>query len=479
MKKILILFLLILFSFNKVYAVESSFAGREYLTGIAYTKYDGKTRYYRNAMAIMNNDTDQVAYCIEPFSLLIDNTNYFGGSAYYERFCISKSMWDRIKLYTYYGYGYYGHNDKKWISITQLSIWRELYPNYNFDWIDDVKSRNVIYPYNTEINELKNLVNRHYVIPSFEKSYNIGIGDKLVLIDQNNVLKDFEIIYSDFEYTKNDNNLTIQSKDYDFDGKITFRKNKDLFLDNVLFFYSESSQNLMQSGNLENIEFEININVNSGNIIVNKIDSESKDFISQGEASLDGSIFDLYDIDMNLVDSKIIKDNILMFEGLKYGKYYLKERKAGYGYYLNDKLYEVIIDNDHLENEIEIENEVIKSKVSITKYYGSKDEYNKGRMKKEADITFEIFDSNDNMIYSGVTNIDGKIEVELPYGRYILKQKNSTEGYELTEDYLIEINDDNSNYYDISLYDFKINTFNASFNIYERLSSAMRDLYNV
>ena len=289
----------------------------------------------------------------------------------------------------------------------------------------------------------------------------------------------FEIIYSDFEYTKNDNNLTIQSKDYDFDGKITFRKNKDLFLDNVLFFYSESSQNLMQSGNLENIEFEININVNSGNIIVNKIDSESKDFISQGEASLDGSIFDLYDIDMNLVDSKIIKDNILIFEGLKYGKYYLKERKAGYGYYLNDKLYEVIIDNDHLENEIEIENEVIKSKVSITKYYGSKDEYNKGRMKKEADITFEIFDSNDNMIYSGVTNIDGKIEVELPYGRYILKQKNSTEGYELTEDYLIEINDDNSNYYDISLYDFKINTFNASFNIYERLSSAMRDLYNV
>ena len=479
MKKILIMFFLILLSVNRVYAVESSFAGREYLTGIAYTKYDGKTRYYRNAMAIMNNDTNQVAYCIEPFSLLIDNTNYFGSNAYDERFGISESMWDRIKLYAYYGYGYYGHNDKKWISITQLSIWRELYPNYNFDWIDNVKSRNVIYPYNAEINELKNLVNSHYIIPSFEKEYNIGIGDNLVLVDQNNVLKDFEIIYSDFDFDKIDNNLTIYSKDYDFEGKVLFRKNKDLFLNNVLFFYSESSQNLMQSGNLDNIDLEINIRVNSGNIIVNKIDSETKSIIGQGEASLDGSMFDLYDNDMNLIDSKIVKENTLKFEDLRYGKYYLKERKAGYGYYLNDKLYEIIIDNNHLVNTIEIENEVIKSKVSITKYYGSRVDYNSGNMKKEANVTFEIYDKNNNLIYSEVTDVDGRIEVELPYGSYVLKQKNSTDGYEKASDYLIEINEENSNFYDISLYDFKIDTYNASFNIYEKLSNAMRDLYSV
>ncbi len=473
MKKILIIILLLL-SIVNVNAIEGSFAGREYLSGIAYTKYDGITRYYRNAMAIMNNSTNQVAYCIEPFSLLIDNTNYFGGTGYDPRFGIDVNKWEKIKLYAYYGYGYENHTDKKWISITQLTIWRELYPNYDFNWIDDVKSRNVIFPYENEINELKRLVTNHNIIPSFKNSYEIGINEELKLIDENNVLNNYDVSSNDFDFSVDNNILNINAKSDEMFGTITFKKNKNIYSDDVVFFYNESSQNLMQIGNLSPINYEIKIKVNSGKIIVNKVDQDTMSFENQGKANLDGAEIELLDENMNLIESKTIFNNVLMFDNLKYGKYYIRESKAGNGYYLNNKIYEVTIDNDNLEPVIVIENNVIKSKVKVTKYFGTKSEYEQGKMQKEKDIKIQIYDDNNKLIFEDITKEDGTIETTLPYGDYVLKQINTTEGYEKVDDYRFSINEDNSNYYEIGLYDLKIETFNASFNIFDYLINASR-----
>ena len=149
MKKILLIIFLFLYCVN-VNAEEKKFAGSEYLDGISYMKYDGNTHYYRNAQVIRNTKTNQIAYCVEPFTLLVNDTSYSSSSTYNSNFKINKDSWEKIKLYAYYGYGYQGHTDKKWISITQLSIWRELYPNYQFEWIDNTTSRKIIKPYENE-----------------------------------------------------------------------------------------------------------------------------------------------------------------------------------------------------------------------------------------------------------------------------------------------------------------------------------------
>ena len=200
MKKVLIvLFLLLSFVSNScVYGLEGSFTSEEFLDGIAYTKYNGKIRYFKNAKSIRNVDTGQVAYCIEPFSDLVNYSDYDGTTSYDSRFGISQEKWEKIKLYAYYGYGYYGHTEDKWISITQMSIWRYLYPEYEFNWLDNVKSRNVIYPYESELNELNKLVNDHYKYPSFDKEYTIGINEGLTIVDNNDVLKYYTLKKSDF-----------------------------------------------------------------------------------------------------------------------------------------------------------------------------------------------------------------------------------------------------------------------------------------
>ena len=61
----------------------------------------------------------------------------------------------------------------------------------------------------------------------------------------------------------------------------------------------------------------------------------------------------------------------------------------------------------------------------------------------EANITFNIYEKTSNKLYQGVTtNLKGVLEVELPYGVYVVKQQNTTQGYELVDDFEIEINEE-------------------------------------
>ena len=478
MKKILLIIFLFL-CFTKVYAQERSFAGSEKLEGISYMKNNWNEIQYRNAQVIRDTVTNEIAYCVEPFKLLVNNSSYNIDGSYNSNYGISQDKWEKIKLYSYYGYGYKNHTDKKWISITQMSIWRTLFPNYQFDWINNTTDKVIITPYNSELNELNNLVNNHNILPNIKKEYVISINDELVLNDSNNVLNNYKIISSDFDALISENKLIIKTHDEEKEGTIKLQRATEVFPETVKYFYSSASQNVMERGNITPVNTELKVKVEKGKIIVNKVDSETKDNNSQGESSLNGSVFELLNEDKEFIKELTIENNTLEFDNLPFGKYYVKEKEPGVGYYLNKNIYEFIIDENNLENTIVIDNQVIKSKVKIIKLFGTEDDYKNGNMEKEKGIKFKIYDKDGKEVYEGLTNDEGIIEVNLPYGSYSLEQINTTEGYKKNDIYYFSINEDNSISYDIVLNDLKIEVPNASISFFDYLISLIRELLYV
>ncbi len=662
MKKILLIIFLFLCCTN-VYALEKRFTGGEFLKGISYLKYDGKIYYYRNEKVIRNSDTNEIAYCIAPFDDLVDNSSYMSAESYDPNFGISRTNWEKVKLISYYGYGYKNHTENKWISITQMLIWRTLYPNYTFEWLDNTDSRNIIKPYNSELEELISLVNSHDFLPGIEKNQVFNKNTIVALTDYNNVLSNYVIKSSDFEASISGNSLLFDVGSIEREGKIVLERASNIYQGPMLYFYNSASQSIIERGNIKPITYEINIKVTNGKININKLDYDTENTISQGEASLDGAVYGLYnsnkallyekpivdnklsfenltfgkyyvqeikpgigysldnniyevilnesniiktlnlknkaikyrikinkldydnesiipqgeasldgaiyalyDSNMNKLETKTIENNELIFDGLLYGKYYIKEEKAGVGYLLDDKIYEVMFDNDSNEqmltltnkaikykikvNKLDYDNEstvsqgeasldgtiyglydsnmnkletktienneltfddlpygkyyikeeapgvgyllddeiyevtfdnnsneqvlilkdqAIKSKITITKYYGTKDDFENGNMQKEQDAYFEVYDLDNTFIDSGYTDNNGELIFNLPYGKYIIKQLTSKDGYQKVDDYYLTIDENSSYSVNITFNDFKIEVPNAYIGLFSLL----------
>ena len=465
MKKILLIIFLFLSCMN-VFASERSFVGSEYIENVFYIKNNGEIKQYRRAQVIRDTVTGEIAYCIEPFGLLVDNSYYDEDVTYNSIYGIDRVKWDKIKLYAYYGYGYKDHTSLNWVNITQMSIWRTLYPSYQFDWLNNLDDKAVISPYDKELRELNELVNSHYTLPSFNKNYTFSQGEKIELTDTNNVLSNYRILVSDFDASISGNTLTINPVNIEREGRIVLRRAGEVN-NQGKFFYSTESQNVFERGFINVMNMEIKIKIKNGKIIVNKIDEDTKDINPQGEGELNGSVFQLLNEEKEVIKEITIENNTLEFDSLPLGKYYLKEKQPGVGYYLNQNEYEVVIDENNLIQEINIGNKVIKSRVKLIKQFGTKKDYENNLMKKEKDIVFNIYDKEENIIFTGSTNDDGIIEVDLPYGTYTVEQVNTTNGYEKLEKFELVINEDNSISYDLVLNDFKIEVPNAYINSIE------------
>lgn len=477
MKKFLLI-ILIFFCWSNVYASERSFRGSEYLDNIYYMKDNGVITQYKRGQVIRDTVTGEIAYCIEPFGVIKEGSNYSETELYDKRFEINEEVWEKLKLYAYYGYGYKDHLDKDWISITQVAIWRALYPNSLFYYIDNTTTGNVIPKYNNELDEINNTVNNYLTLPSFEKEYVYSVDEDVILSDLNDVLKFYTIVYSDFESSIINNQLKIKTGNDVKEGKIVIKRGEDLFPNSVKYFYSESSQNVMERGNINPISMELKISVKTGKIIVNKEDSETHEK-AQGEAELNGAVFELLNEKEEVIKELTINNNTLEFDFLPFGKYYIREKKPGIGYYLNKEKYEVLINENNLEQKITVNNDVIKSNVRIIKNYGTKEDFENNEMKREFNIMFIINDKNGNTIFTGTTNKDGIIETKLPYGSYTLEQINTTNGFEKIENFNFTINEENSIAYDIVLNDFKIEVPNASISLIKSLSNILMELIHV
>jgi uncharacterized surface anchored protein len=117
---------------------------------------------------------------------------------------------------------------------------------------------------------------------------------------------------------------------------------------------------------IKNRNMDINLTVYDnpimGELIINKYDKDTNETISD-------TSFDIYDKDMNVIDTITTDDEGKASINLKYGKYYYKETKSNKDYILDDTLYDLDINesiiyqrdiyNEHIIIEEEVDELVI------------------------------------------------------------------------------------------------------------------------
>lgn len=382
-----------------------------------------------------------VAYCIEPGVHTEDDLIYADGSTDGSKMGFDDDVIEYISLIAHYGYGYRGHDSIKYYMAAQGLIWDKIlndkekttYWYYKPNQNDRINITN-------EQNEILNLVSKHYDKPSFNnESYTLQVGETITLTDSKNVLSDFDISVNGADYTLNGNTITITPKK---SGKIaiTFTKKQE-YNESCLFYYSEKYQNLMTMGNVDPVQTRVTINAYYGAIELNKADSETG--ISQGQATLKGAKYGVYNLSGELLTTITTNENGYGKSEavLQYGAYYVQEISPSTGYYLDNTRYDVDVMGT-ANVTMNVTENVIKNYISLLKQYDYVDG-NTTLINAESGITFEIYYPDGNLYDSITTDKNGYATINIPYGVWRFHQVNTNAGFEKIYDFYITV-DENS-----------------------------------
>lgn len=197
--------------------------------------------------------------------------------------------------------------------------------------------------------------------------------------------------------TKTNSNYMLNKENYYFELKET-----DATTPIVLECYE--AINYLRNGNLEIIKKD----ADNGKVVPNtkiEIYTENDELIYTGMTNEDGKI---------------------ILNKLPIGKYYIIETVASEGYRINNEKIYFEIKRNNQNIKVTLKNEKIKSKVIIHKVDESNNLLN--------GVHINIYDENDKIIYKGVTDKDGNIEVELSYGKYYYKEISTIDGYIINDE---------------------------------------------
>lgn len=389
-----------------------------------YDSQLGRNRFLNASKYIFG---DNVAYCLELGKKI--ESNIYTMSSSFDEINIDKEDIDYVKLVSYYGYDYPGHDSDRYYMATQELIWNRL-SNVSIKWVKDLNPYSVV-DVSFEKNVIISLINSHYIKPSFDgKEVDMIYGKDLVLTDTNNVLKYYE---TDNKYVKIDGDKLIIDGNIDTKAIILNKKN---YSDRVFFVYSSgNSQKMLSSGKIDNVSSKIKLDIKSGSLTISKLDKETGDNVPQGDASLFGAIYEIFDENDILIGEIVIgRENTI--NNLPIGKYYIKEKEASDGYLLDDNVYEVEITENELNINLTVYEEVIKREINIFKVFASD---KTGILVGESGVTFEIYDSKNKLVNTITTDSDGFAKVLLPYGIYTFRQVNSTEDYYKVDDFIVKV----------------------------------------
>ena len=470
-KKILFFLITILcISFTKninVYAATVNFYEAEYIDNIYMNKRaeGSNTIFYQKARFFRENTTNNHAYCIEPFKTFIGDSTYQDTTTPSN---LSTYQYNRIKLLAHFGYGYSNHTDSKWYAITQFMIWQTAEPTGDFYFTDSLNGRR-IEKFTDEMNEINNLIENYQKIPSIvNNEYTIVEGEKININDTNNILNNYTVSDNNFQII---NNTLVSDELTEGIYDITLTRQSKIHNKKILFFWSPISQDLIETGDIEDKNYKLKVNVIKTSIELTKIDHDTTTTTPSGEGKLIGSIYTLYNSNMEKIqDIEINEKSIGLVENIKFGKYYLKETKANDGYTLDDKTYEIDLTKDNKNIKLTLENKIIEAKIIINKKY--EDNPN----KEESNVTFNIYNNDDELIKTLTTNDDGVIETILPYGKYTVKQLNTKDGYCKVDDFKIDITNNETKTYYLTDYKIKVPNTKTHTNIFIKIIKFLLNL---
>ena len=207
-------------------------------------------------------------------------------------------------------------------------------------------------------------------------------------------------------------------------------------------YYLSGAQALISPGKLNDITFNITIEVNSGNIIINKFDSESEERI---EATLKGAIYGIYNDSGLIAEITTDESGVATFKDLELGNYYVKELKPSEGYELDTNIYYINLTKENKSALINSYEKIIKAEVILNKYYVDGDNYT-----KEDDAIFELYNSKIELVETFKTE-NGSAKKTIPFGEYYLVQIKGKDGYSFIDKFKISINEKRK--YVFELYD--------------------------
>lgn len=434
-KFITLLFAIILANIFTTNVARAETLEMRYQDNIYYVHVNNDGSEYSSYQLAMFYVDGKLAYCIEP-GLAIYSTKYSTGD--WNITSLNSDQRRKIELIGYYGYEYPGHQGNvKYYMAAQELIWKVVKP-LNATWSTEKRGGGQIISLEAEKNEILNLISKHNTKPSFNNTtINSVVGNSFSLNDTNNVLSEYQIYSNDNQDVSIDNN-TLNVK-VNSTGNIEIRFIRKSYDNDInLIYYNSNSQKLAHTRFSEPMVANLKIQSVAGIVNINKLDKDTKKNQAQGEASLKGAIYDIFNENDEYITS-ISTDELGQGKSINLpslGRYYLKEKSASNGYLVDDTKYYFNMTKDNLNQNINVYEKVISRSYDITKVYASaKTEI----MTPEPNVEFGIYDKNNKLVLKKTTDKDGKIYFTLPYGSYTLKQLTTTKGYEKIKDYHFEI----------------------------------------
>ena len=414
------------------------------------SKTKGGTTKYQQMTFITRKSDNQFVYCIEPGMALNSSTNYTGYD-YDQAFIanMTQEQWRRIQLLAYYGYGYsdseVNHNATKWYTITQVMIWQTVPHGYDI-YFTDTLNGNRITKYTSEMAEMESLLAKHYVVPNFGSgNYEMMIGSTLKLTDHNSVLSKYSVTgNSAINVEKSGNDLYLTANSIG-STNITMKKADAKYSHPTIVYVDPDSQDVVQVGSYDPINISLKINVVGGKIKITKVDSETNTTTAQGQATLVGATYNVYDSNNNVVASLTIGSDKTATTGyLPLGTYTIREVSNSTGYYLDGTTYTATISSSNVVS-LTVKETVVKGKLKITKLDS---ETNACKSQGEATLVgakYGVYDHNNKLVDTlTIGNDCTATSKSLPYGNYKIKELQASTGYYIDET-IYDANITNSN----------------------------------
>lgn len=431
------------FFLGVVFVKAETFYESDYISGEYINKViDGKTYYL--TMQYIKDSKGNIVYCLEPFVKFIDGqayTEFTGDLTGYKD--LSAEQKRRISLIIYYGYGYGNRTNSKWYVITQYLVWKEVNSSADIYFTSTLNGTRIS-KYSSEQEAILKDVNNHDVVPSFVKKHVLNYKENYIIQGLN---KNYEIISSDFSYGYNSSNNFVISEALD-SGVIEVRKISNYYDNKVAIYDSSNSQDVIKPGNVINDIMKINIIVNKGDIT---LDIRDDDSVYTIESDFSNTCYEISK-DSVVIDSVCTSEGVLVYrtDSLEYGKYTIKQVSVGLGYIEDKDVYTVIVNDNNKNASLVLYNKLLKNDIQLVKYACKENVCG-----YEENAVFEVYDRDDNLVDSLITDSKGYSYITLGYGNYNIKQVKGIEGYTLSDAYTLKIVDESTLHYK-ELYNYYI-----------------------
>lgn len=455
MKKVLFIFMFFMFC-SSVFAAHLDL---ERINGVYSSQYNidtGEYHSYGQKKYIMDG---RVVYCVEPGIDIM--TREYGVSSNLLDSGFSNEIINKLSLIGYFGYDYPTHRTDNYFLAAQELVW-ELIGNNEIHFTTGINNSGDRINIEKEKNEIMNLVNSYSIKPSFDSTSISGAyNDEIVLVDNNQVLSNYDVVSSNNPVRIDGNRLIIKVTNLGLDNITLMRKKYDDV--SSLLYHANNSQDfmLLRVDSVISSSIDVLGYVPYSNIHINKVGSKVSGFDDEfiySDVGLNDVLFglyageDIYDGDRLLyyendfIEELITKDGDSTSRNLPNGKYYLKELKTDNEYVLDDSIIPVVLNNsfnDIYTYELDLKNDRKKISVKLKKtgevfdgisyvdsplggvvfgLYNSDDIYG---------IDGKLVKKHDSLIYKFVTDSFGNIyeELDVPFGDYYFKEISGLSGY--------------------------------------------------